>query len=452
MSACPSCGEKNAAGSRFCSACGTELAPSGEVRREVRKLVTLVFGDLAGYTRAGESLDPEALRRVQQRYFETARSAVERHGGTVEKFIGDAVMAVFGVPQMHEDDALRAIRAACELREGVQALGLRARIGINTGDVITAAADALVTGDAVNVAARLEQAAAPGEILMGAATHRLCRNAVRAEHVEPLALKGKTEPVAAIRLLGVFEDAPAVARRLDAPLVGRSTELARVRACLDEAVAERACRTVTAVGSPGIGKSRLAREFVANLDGAAALTGRCLPYGEGITYWPLVEMFREADAEDELGAALSAIAVLEGVGERSYRSTAAAVLAQVLNVQGRHSDAEAQTRLSEELASIDDMPSQIAWRTERARAAAHQGKLAEAERLVREACSLAQPTDALDTKGECALARAEIMRLGGRIDEAVGAATQALDMFERKGVVSSVEQARALLAELQVAA
>ncbi|MFN2469605.1 MAG: AAA family ATPase, partial [Gaiellaceae bacterium] len=197
---------------------------------------------------------------------------------------------------------------AYELRDGVHALGLQARIGVNTGDVITAAGDTLVTGDAVNVAARLEQAAPPGDILLGEATHRLCRDGVRAERVEGLALKGKAEPVAAFRLLDVLEDMPAaLVRPFDAPLVGRAAELGAIRACLDAAVAERGCRVVTAVGSPGIGKSRLAREFFASLEGVAAvLSGRCLPYGEGITYWPLLEIFREAGAEDELTAALAA--------------------------------------------------------------------------------------------------------------------------------------------------
>lgn len=275
-------------------------------RDEVRKVVTVLFCDVVGYTSRGERLDPEALRLVQQRYFRTARSAIERHGGMVEKFIGDAVMAAFGVPQVHEDDALRAARAALELRDGVRALGLEARIGLNSGDVIAGAEDALVTGDAVNVAARLEQAAAAGEILVGEATYRLCRDAVHAEAIPPLTLKGKGSAVAAYRLLGVLADTPAVARRLDTPLVGRREELERLALQLDQAVAERSPAMVTLVGVPGIGKTRLAREFVGSHGGLRCLTGRCLPYGEGITYWPLVEIYREAGAEHELDAALSA--------------------------------------------------------------------------------------------------------------------------------------------------
>jgi predicted ATPase/class 3 adenylate cyclase len=312
---CPSCGESNPDGARFCSECGAALgAPSP---REVRKTVTVLFADVTGSTALGERLDPESFRRVMARYFELARSCLERHGGTVEKFIGDAVMAAFGVPVVHEDDALRALRAAVELRTSLLALNvelerdygvaLHLRTGVNTGEVVTGTEERLVTGDAVNVAARLEQAAEPDEILIGEQTYVLARGAIDAEPIEPLAVKGKTEPLTAFRLIGVRTGAPAFDRRLDAPLVGRLDELARVRTAFDDAVAARGCRLVTVLGPPGIGKSRLAREVTATLASeASVLTGRCLPYGEGITYWPLVEIFREAGAEAELDAALSA--------------------------------------------------------------------------------------------------------------------------------------------------
>jgi class 3 adenylate cyclase/tetratricopeptide (TPR) repeat protein len=312
---CSACGRENGDGARFCSDCGSRL--DGDVAREVRKTVTVLFADVTGSTALGERLDPESFRRVMARYFEAARSCLERHGGTVEKFIGDAVMAAFGVPTVHEDDALRALRAAVELRDALATLNeeleraygvtLQLRTGVNTGEVVTGTLERLVTGDAVNVAARLEQAAEPGEILIGERTHRLTREAIEAEKTEPLVLKGKSEPVTAFRLLEIAEGAQLVERHLDAPLVGRHTELARVRSAFDDAVSARRCRLVTILGPPGIGKSRLAREVSAVIDGeASVLTGRCLPYGEGITYWPMVEIFREAGAEDALEMALSA--------------------------------------------------------------------------------------------------------------------------------------------------
>jgi class 3 adenylate cyclase/tetratricopeptide (TPR) repeat protein len=311
---CPSCRKQNPDDARFCNACGAELG-AGAVR-EVRKTVTVLFADVAGSTALGERLDPESFRRVMARYFEAASRCLERHGGTVEKFIGDAVMAVFGVPAVHEDDALRALRAAADLRDSLASLNdelerdygvsLILRIGVNTGEVVTGTEERLVTGDAVNVAARLEQAAQPREILIGEQTRRLARGAIEVERVQPLSLKGKAEPLASYRLLRVLGGAPAFERAFDAPLVGRRQELERMRAIFDEVVAKRQCRLVAVLGPPGIGKSRLAREVDSALAGeAAVLSGRCLPYGEGITFWPLFEIFREAHAEDELGAALS---------------------------------------------------------------------------------------------------------------------------------------------------
>jgi class 3 adenylate cyclase len=220
MPTCASCGAENPDRFRFCGSCGAALA-GPEAASETRKTVTVVFCDVTGSTALGERLDPEALRALLARYFERMRAVVERHGGTVEKFVGDAVMAVFGVPTLHEDDALRAVRAAVEMRDAFPALGIEGRIGVNTGEVVTGTAERLVTGDAVNVAARLEQAARPGEILVGAQTAALARDAVEVEELAPLELKGKSGGVPAFRLLGVAAGAPAVARRLDAPMVGR---------------------------------------------------------------------------------------------------------------------------------------------------------------------------------------------------------------------------------------
>ncbi|HEY8673867.1 MAG TPA: adenylate/guanylate cyclase domain-containing protein [Candidatus Dormibacteraeota bacterium] len=259
----------------------------------VRKTVTILFADVTGSTAMGEQSDPEALRRVMTRFFEVSRATLERHGATVEKFIGDAVMAVFGVPAVHEDDALRAARAALELRRNVAALGIELRIGINTGEVVAEEGETLITGDAVNVAARLEQGASAGEILLGDATYRFARDALSAVTVAPLNAKGKSQPVVAWRLLDVLDDAPAFTRRIDAPFVGRGDELARLTAAFEMVVRTNAARRFTLLGAPGIGKSRLARELVQHVSGQArVVVGRCQAYGEGITYLPLAEMVR----------------------------------------------------------------------------------------------------------------------------------------------------------------
>ena len=244
----------------------------------VRKTVTLVFCDVADSTPLGERLDPESLRGVWSSYHETAREVLERHGGTIEKFVGDAVMAAFGIPVVHEDDALRAVRAAVELREAFAGLNdrleaaygvrIEVRTGVNTGEVIAgdaAQGHAFATGDAVVVAQRLESAAGGGEILVGDSTIRLVRDAVVAEPIAPLDLKGKSEPVKAWRLDDVLPGAAGVTRRLDTPLVGRVVELARLRAALDQVVLERSCRVVTVLGDAGVGKSRLAAELVTSL-------------------------------------------------------------------------------------------------------------------------------------------------------------------------------------------
>ena len=204
--------------------------------REQRKVVTVLFCDLVGSTALGDSADPEVVRARMRRYFEDLRAILERHGGSVEKFVGDAVMAVFGIPTAHEDDALRAVRAAAEMREAIAEHGLEARIGINTGEVVVGGeGETLVTGDAVNVAARLEQSAPNGEVLIGAETRLLVRDAVVVEALPALELKGKAAPVEAFRLVEVVGDASAISRDLTATLVGRERERQRlwrdVRGC-----------------------------------------------------------------------------------------------------------------------------------------------------------------------------------------------------------------------------
>jgi class 3 adenylate cyclase/predicted negative regulator of RcsB-dependent stress response len=323
---CPSCGEENSDRARFCQNCATPLTET-ERTSEVRKVVTVVFADVTGSTALGERLDPEALRRVMGRYFDEMAAVIERHGGTVEKFIGDAVMAVFGIPQLHEDDALRAVRAADGMRAALERLnldlerdhgvGLAARIGVNTGEVVAgdpSGGQRLVTGDAVNVAARLEQAAGPGEVLLGESTYSLLRDAIEVESLEPLDLKGKTERVITYRLVRVFEDVAGHARHLDAAMVGREKELEMLERALERALSEHTSHLFTMLGPAGVGKSRLVQEFVAGrATTATVLRGRCLSYGEGITYFPLVEIVQAAagvERADDLAAARSKLAAL----------------------------------------------------------------------------------------------------------------------------------------------
>ena len=305
MNRCPNCGEENPDRARFCLNCGTALG-AAESSTEVRKTVTVLFADVVGSTSLGEQTDPESTRRMLSRYFDAMRRVIERHGGTVEKFIGDAVMAVFGIPTLHEDDALRAVRAAHEMQASVELLNeelastswnpIALRIGVNTGEVVAGEATAghtLVTGDAVNVAARLEQAAEPGQVLLGGTTHRLLRSLVEAESLPPLALKGKANPVEAHRLIRVGDRAPI--RRHATPLVGRTRELHGLEEAFDRANEERACYLFTLLGTAGVGKSRLVHEFLGRMrERAQVLRARCLPYGEGITFWPVIELAQAA--------------------------------------------------------------------------------------------------------------------------------------------------------------
>jgi class 3 adenylate cyclase/tetratricopeptide (TPR) repeat protein len=307
VTTCPHCGEPNSDRARYCQACGRALPPPTPIR-ETRKTVTVVFVDVTGSTGLGERLDPETLRRVMARYFEEMATVLSRHGGNVEKFIGDAVLAVFGVPTLHEDDALRAVRAATEMRGALRSLNeelersygvhLEVRTGVNTGEVVAGdqvAGQAFVAGDALNVAARLEQAALPGEILIGEATHRLVRPAVQAEAIEPLSLRGRDEAVRAYRLLKVIASDTRTARELRSPMVGREGELTLLREAFSVTDREARCHLFTVLGSAGVGKSRLVEEALAGIEGPArVLTGRCLAYGEGITFWPVGEIVREA--------------------------------------------------------------------------------------------------------------------------------------------------------------
>jgi class 3 adenylate cyclase len=271
-------------------------APTTRARRERRKVVTALFCSVTGSAGLGEGLDPEALSDVTNRCSSVSRATIERHGGTVDQSMGDVLMAVFGIPRVREDDALRAVRAAAEIRERIPALAeevgvrLSFRGAVNTGLVLSGEREHLAIGDAVNVAARLEQAAAPGEILIGSETLGLVRDAVEVAPLGPLELTGGSEAVAAFRLVGIDPLAPGVTRRLDVPLVGRARELALLRAACDRVAQEFGCHLFTLLGVAGVGKSRLVAELFAGVGEAASVFGgRCLHYGEGITFWPLVE-------------------------------------------------------------------------------------------------------------------------------------------------------------------
>ena len=326
MQTCPSCGEENPDRFRICGMCGSPLGAVEVVAEEVRKIVTVVYSDLKGSTSLGERLDTETLRSMLNDYFNTMRTILERHGGTVEKYIGDAIMAVFGLPKLHEDDAVRAVRAAAEMQEELVRLNARFeedygvrienRTGVNTGEVVAgdvSVGQRLVTGDTVNTAARLEQNAPTMEILLGETTYRLVRDAVDAEPVEPLELKGKAERIPAYRLISVHRHEEGVARRMDAPMIGRDEELGALMDTLARVTDTRVCELVTVVAPAGTGKSRLLHEFVSR-SGVKAVRGRCLSYGEGLTFWPLAEIARDAAniSDDEGGMALVKLVDLLG--------------------------------------------------------------------------------------------------------------------------------------------
>ncbi len=303
---CTACGAELTPAARFCASCGAGV--TGDRPEEtVRRTVTVVFCDLTGSTALGEARDPELMRSVVTRYFRAVSDVMELYGGTVEKFIGDAVMTVFGVPELHEDDAVRAVRAADAARAAVEALndtlerdhGLRlaVRLGVESGEVVVGdgSRGTVATGDAVNVAARLEQVAATGEVVVGPAAWRLVRDVATGERLDPLALKGKSADVAAWRLLSVADERGTERRLVRTRLVGRQRELALLRQTLDRCTAELTCHVVTLLGVPGVGKTRLTATFLDGLpDGTTVLRGRCLPYGDAIGMWPLREMVRTA--------------------------------------------------------------------------------------------------------------------------------------------------------------
>ena len=307
MVTCPACGGENPERARFCLDCGVRLVVAVSDQTS-RRTVTVLFSDIVGSTELGEQLDPEALRAVLGQYFTAMQGAIERHGGAVEKFIGDAIMAVFGLTAIHEDDALRAVRAALEMREALSALNahladergltIAMRSGIHSGEVAAGDARAgqlLATGDAVNSAARLEQAAEAGEILLAHTTFRLVRDAVVVEEVPAILAKGKAHPLRAYRLGGLRPRVGPLVAGPTVRLVGREPELRRLRAAYGRVRRSGRPLLVTISGSAGVGKSRLLGASLARRrSGSRVLIGRCLPYGEGITYWPIREVFFDA--------------------------------------------------------------------------------------------------------------------------------------------------------------
>ena len=311
MIKCPGCGEENPPKFKLCGYCGTPLhaaAPPALPAHEIRKTVTLLFTDLKDSTLLGERLDSEALHEVKERYFNAMAAEIQRHGGKIEKYIGDAIMAVFGLPRAHEDDALRAVRAAVGMKEALDNVNadlakrygvqLANRTGVNTGEVVASddpnADQKLATGDAVNVTARLEAAAPANEIYIGETTYQLVRDAVEVESVVPLTLKGKSEPVPAFRVVKA-QGQDGHLRRHDTPVVGRESELAALIAAWKAAIEQGRAQLVTVIGDAGVGKTRLVRELIDRVrNDARVIFGRCLPYGDGITFWPLREMVTAA--------------------------------------------------------------------------------------------------------------------------------------------------------------
>ena len=300
---CPSCGEELPGKFPFCPFCGAALGE--EERREERKVVSVLFADLVGFTARAEQLDPEDVRALLDPYHAHLREELERFGGTVEKFIGDAVMALFGAPLAHEDDPERAVRAALEIRDWVeeQGEGLQVRIAVNTGEaLVTLGArptegEGMAAGDVVNTAARLQAAAPVNGILVGEQTYRATAQAMEYREVEPVAGKGKSEPIAAWEAVEARSRFGVdVSRRSDTPLVGRGRELELLVSTLARAREERSSQLVTLVGVPGIGKTRLVRELLEAVRDDAEFVrwrqGRSLPYGEGVTFWALSEIVK----------------------------------------------------------------------------------------------------------------------------------------------------------------
>ena len=321
-----------------------------------RKVATVVFVDLVGSTALVAGADPEVVRQRVNDYFQQVSGTIEKHGGTVEKFAGDAVMAAFGVPVTHEDDAERALRAALEIVPKVEALGLAARIGVESGEVVVEDAEStFATGEAVNLAVRLQQAAEPGQVLLGQGARRLAAGAVEVESAGPLEIKGRTEPLWTWRALRVHDPSRLPA----APLVGRGAELQLLENSFERAVRNRTVQLVTVFGDPGLGKTRLVTEFTDSLERVTTLSGRTLPYGEGVTYWPLASMIKASAGITDDDPANDAFEKLRMSCESEAVADLLAVALGVLGAaEGEHTSAEltwAALRWAEQLADLQPL-------------------------------------------------------------------------------------------------
>src|SRR5438552_4244921 len=324
-----------------------------------RKLATVLFADLVSSTELVSGQDPEITRRRVTTFFDGVQRCIETHGGTVEKFAGDAVMAAFGIPRAHEDDADRAVRAGLGILDHVRELGLEARVGIEAGEVVVDEADStFATGEAVNVAARLQQAARPGEILIGEAAHRLTRGAIEVESAGPLELRGFRDPIAAFRPLSAHGGVHRLGT-IAAPFIGREAELDLLHNTLQRTFRDRRPHVFTVYGEPGVGKSRLVREFLAGAETVTILSGRALPYGEGVTYWPLAEMVKSAAGisdDDPIETAREKL--LECCGEEAIAELlglASGVLESVEGERGQPEIAWAAREFVDELADVQPL-------------------------------------------------------------------------------------------------
>ena len=327
MTACPGCGHEAPDGAATCPSCGAQLAPPR--RSEERRTVTTLFCDLVGFTALSERHDPEVVNAILRRYYAVARRAVESYGGTVEKFIGDAVVAVFGVPTLHEDDPERGVRAGLRLVDEIDALPgvggepLEVRVGVNTGealvrlDVDPGSGEGFLTGDAVNVAARLQSVAPPMAVAVGASTHAATEKVFAYDACHPVTLKGKSQPLQAWIATAPLACTGSELRTFSSSFVGREEELAALQELLDAATSGRSPRFAMICGEPGIGKSRLLAEFARRLDDQPTFVtwrqGRCLPFGSNVTFWALSEIIRSSAGILESDGVARAEARLETV-------------------------------------------------------------------------------------------------------------------------------------------